>query len=115
VANINKGTDFMGDFAQMVAKDNGIEQKGNTFRNPQASAIIEIIHQTVGNIVHTFDIQNIVDLDENKPWSGILFATMLAIRDTFHTTLQATPEHLVFGRDAIMNTKFDANWHLIQK
>ena len=28
--------------------------------------------------------------------------------------MQATPMQLVFGRDAIMNLTFDANWHLIK-
>jgi hypothetical protein len=110
----DKGTEFMGDFARMVAKDYGIERKGITVRNPQANAIIERIHQTIGNIIRTFEIQSSDDLDENDPWSGILSATMFAIRATFHTTLQATPAQLVFGRDAIMNTKFEANWHLIK-
>lgn len=110
----DKGTEFMGDFARMVAKDYGIERKGITVRNPQANAIIERIHQTIGNIIRTFEIQNSNDLDEDDPWAGILSATMFAIRATFHTTLQATPAQLVFGRDAIMNTKFEANWHLIK-
>ena len=40
---------------------------------------------------------------------------MFATRATYHTTLQATPAQLVFGRDAILNTKFTANWELIHK
>ena len=40
---------------------------------------------------------------------------MFAIRATFHTTLQATPAQLVFGRDAILNTTFEANWKLIKE
>jgi hypothetical protein len=110
----DKGTEFMGDFATMVAKDYGIERRGITVRNPQANAIIERIHQTIGNIIRTFEIHNSDDLDENDPWSGILSATMFAVRATFHTTLQATPAQLVFGRDAIMNTKFEADWHYIK-
>jgi hypothetical protein len=38
-----------------------------------------------------------------------------AIRITYHTTLQATPCQLVFGRDMIHNIAFRANWDLIQK
>jgi hypothetical protein len=110
----DKGTEFMGDFAQMVAKDYGIERKGITVRKPQCDAIIESIHQTIRNIIRTFEIQSSDDLDENDPWSGILSETMFAIRATFHNSLQATPLQLVFGRDAIMNTKFEDNWHLIK-
>jgi protein associated with RNAse G/E len=40
---------------------------------------------------------------------------MFATRATYHTTTQATPAQLVFGRDAILNTKFDANWKLIRE
>jgi hypothetical protein len=38
-----------------------------------------------------------------------------AIRSTYHTTLQATPYQLVFGRDMIHNIAFRANWNWIQK
>jgi hypothetical protein len=37
------------------------------------------------------------------------------IRSTYHTTLQATPCQLVFGRDMIHNIAFRANWDQIQK
>jgi hypothetical protein len=39
---------------------------------------------------------------------------MFAIRATYHTTLQATPMQLVFGRDALLNTVFEANWKYIK-
>ena len=40
---------------------------------------------------------------------------MFAVRTTYHTTLQATPSQLVFGRDAILNTQFEANWNFIRE
>jgi len=40
---------------------------------------------------------------------------MFALRATYHTTLQATPTQLVFGRDAMLNVKFAANWQLIKQ
>ena len=55
------------------------------------------------------------EIDENDPWSGVLSATMFATRATLHTTLQATPSQLVFGRDAIMNIKHEANWKFIRE
>ena len=36
-----------------------------------------------------------------------------AVRSTYSTTTQATPMQLVFGRDAILNTKFVADWDYI--
>ena len=40
---------------------------------------------------------------------------MFAIRATYHTTMQATPAQLVFGRDAITNIKYDADWNIIRQ
>jgi len=54
-------------------------------------------------------------LTSESPWDGIISAAMFALRATYHTTLQATPCQLVFGRDAILNVKFEANWQLIQQ
>jgi hypothetical protein len=58
---------------------------------------------------------NLDNLDEEDPWSGILAAAMFAIRATYHTTLKATPMQLVFGRDALLNISFEANWYYIKK
>ena len=54
-------------------------------------------------------------MDEENPWGGILAATMFAVRATYHTTMQATPTQPVFGRDSILNTKFEANWAFNQQ
>ena len=86
----------------MIEKDYGIKLKRITARNPQANAIIERAHQTIGNVLRTFQVQNTI-LDKDDPWSGILAATMFAMRATVHTTLQATPSQLVFGRDSMLN------------
>jgi transposase InsO family protein len=110
----DQGTEFMAEFAQMVRNDYGIKSKPITKRNPQANAIIERVHQTIGNISRTFQVQDNY-LDEDDPWEGILAATMFAIRATYHTTLQATSSQLVFGRDAILNVQFEANWNLIRE
>ena len=40
---------------------------------------------------------------------------MFSVRATYHTTLQASPMQLVFGRDAILNIKHVADWEHIRK
>jgi hypothetical protein len=102
----------MAEFAKMIENDYGIKRKGSTVRNPQSNSILERVHQTIGNIIRTFAKE---DLDEEDPWGGILAATMFAVRATYHTTMQATPAQLVFGRDSIINTKFEANWAYIKE
>jgi protein associated with RNAse G/E len=104
----------MGEFARMVENDYGIKRKPTAMRNPQANSIIEQVHQTIGNMIRSFQIGQI-EINEEDPWSGVLAATMFATRATYHTTNQATPAQLVFGRDAILNIKFDANWKLIRE
>ena len=54
-------------------------------------------------------------MDEDSPGDGILASVMFATRATIHTTLQATPSQLVFGRDAILNTRFEADWNIIRQ
>jgi hypothetical protein len=108
----HRGKEFMAEFAKMVREDYGLKIKPITTRNPQANAIIERVHQTIGNIIRTFDIQH---MDEKDPWSGILAATMFAVCTTYHTTVQATSMHLVFGRDAILNIKHITDWEHIRQ
>ena len=80
----DRGTEFMSEFSSML-EDYGIKRKPITKRNPQANAIVERIHQTIGNILRTFRVQE-DELDEEDPWGGILSATMFDKRETIHTT-----------------------------
>ena len=80
----DRGTKFMSEFSKMCQNDFGIKRKPITTSNPQYDVIIKRIHQTIGNIIHTFDVSEIVN---NDPWSGILAATMFAVRATYQTTL----------------------------
>ena len=61
-------------------------------------------------MIRTFELYDNDGIDDDDPWSGILAAVMAAMRSTYSTTTQATPMQLVFGRDAIINTKFIADW-----
>ena len=100
----------MAEFAKMCHNYYGLKSKPITTRNPQSNKIIERIDQNIGNIIRTFDVSNIFN---KNPWSGILAATMFAVRVTYHTTLQASPMQLVFGRDTILNIKHVADWEHI--
>ena len=89
----DKGSEFMAEFAKMIVEEYGMKKKGITARNPQANAILERIHQVIGNMIKTFKIYDREDLEEKDPWSGILAAIMFGVRATYHTTLEATPSH----------------------
>ena len=91
-----------------MANDFGIPCNSISIRNPQANAIVERIHQTIGNIIHTFNIQQ-MDLDNDNPCEGIPSSTMFVIQSTVHATTQHTPSQWIFGRDAILNINQKAN------
>jgi len=111
----DRGSEFIGkDFQKMIKNDYGVKAKPITVRNPQANAIVERVHQVIGNMIRTFELEDNY-LDEDDPWKGILSATAFAVRSTFHTTLQSSPGQLVFGRDMIFNIQHTANWEYIKQ
>ena len=61
----DRRTEFMAESSKMCQKYYGLKREPITTRNPQSNAIIERIHQTIGNIIRTFDVSNIVN---NGPW-----------------------------------------------
>ena len=49
-----------------------------------------------------------------NPWGSILSAAAYVIRSMKHTTLEATPAELVFGRHMLLPIQFKANWTAIK-
>ena len=82
----------------MMANDYGLLSYSITVRQTQANAPLESVHQTIGNIIRTFTIQQ-MDLDNENPWERILPSTVFAIRSILHTNTQHIPSKLIFGRD----------------
>ncbi len=76
VVIVDRGTEFLADFAEMIQKDFGATKKVFTTRNPQANSIIECMHQTVGNMIHSFELNK---LTESDPWDSVLAARMFAV------------------------------------
>jgi hypothetical protein len=109
----DRGNEFMAEVHEMLREDYGCTVNKITTRNPQANAIVERVHQTIGNMIRTWFV-NDPDLDEKDPYKGLLTAVAFATRATVHTTLNATPSQLVFGRDAILNLDFHADWETIR-
>ena len=74
----------------MVRDDYGIKRKPIPTHNYQGNSILERIHQTIGNIICTFRVQELV-LDNEDQWNVILAATLFATQGTIKTTLNNTP------------------------
>jgi hypothetical protein len=64
-------------------------------------------------MLRSFDLENNhenLQEQQDNPFDYFLQSTAwLSIRSTYHTTLQAIPCQIVFGRDMIHNIAFRAN------
>jgi hypothetical protein len=67
----------------------------------------------MGNMLRAFELEERV-LDPDDPWNEVLQACAVGIMSTLHTTLQASPGQLVFGRDMIHDISFQASWDRIK-
>ena len=109
------GGEFIGpEFQDLIKNEYGIKTKQTTVKNPQANSVLERIHQVLLNMLRTFELED-RELDKDDPWTGILSAVAFAVRSTYHTTTQATPGQLVFGRDMVLSISHVADWHYIKK
>jgi hypothetical protein len=112
---LDRNSEFIGqDFCDMCVNDYGIKRKVISTRIPQANAIVERAHQTLENLIRSFQLQDKPYYDPDDPWGGILVAVAFALRSTYHTTLQAMPGQLVFGRDMVLNIQHLTDWTVIK-
>ncbi len=90
----------------------GIKRKPTTIKNPQANAICECIHQVLGSMMPTSELDmadsvELADIDtfiDNAAW---------AICSTCHTVLKASPGAAIFGQDMLFDIPFIADWKQI--
>ena len=107
----DNGSEFKKDF-QSLCNEYDLNKHPTTVKNPQSNGIVERVHQVINNMIRCFDL-NHLDLDPNNPFGDIVARIGWAVRSTYHTTLQATPGQLVFGRDMLFDIDFTADWHQI--
>ena len=108
----DNGSEYKSIFKEMVI-NYGLKRKPSLSWNPQSNGIIERVHQVLTDGLRTFELEK-QELNETDPWSPFLAACAYAIRSTYHTTLQASPAQLIFGRDMILPIKFKADWARIR-
>ena len=108
----DNGNEFKAEFAQ-TCRNFALKAKPTSTYNPQSNGIIERIHLVIGNMLRTFEDNN-RNLPPIMPVRSFISAASLAIRSTYHTTLQATPGQLVFGKDMLLSIPFRADWAQIK-
>ena len=111
---MDRGREFAAEVQDTTRKECGVRRKLIATRNPQANAMVERVHKTMHNMIASMGMRGRNDLDKDFGWTGVLAAIRAAMRATVHTTTRATPSQLVFGRDAMLNVSFEADWQYIK-
>jgi hypothetical protein len=90
----------------------GIKGKPTRVKNPQANGILEQVHQVLGQMLCTVELDM---ADSVTPDDVNVFLDNLAwaIRSTYHTVLTASPGAAIFGQDMLFNIPFVADWRKI--
>ena len=101
----DQGNEFLGYRFQQRLQRHNVYFKVSMVKIPQSNAVVERLHQTVTNILHSTLYANPPD---NQLEAELLVDTALqkaayALRATVHTTLKVTPGSLVYQRDMILN------------
>jgi hypothetical protein len=81
-------------------------------KNPQANAILERVHQVLGQMLRTAEIDMADSVTPNDV-NVFLDNAACAICSTYHTVLNASPSVAIFGWDMLFNIPFIANWNKI--
>ncbi len=86
----------------------GIKCKPTTIKNPQANAILERVHQVLGQMLRTAEI-NIANSVTPNDVNVFLDNAAWAICSTYHTVLKASPGAAIFGWDMLFEILFIAD------
>jgi hypothetical protein len=103
----NNGSEFKLHF-KYLCETYGIQHVPTWIKNPQANGILERLHQVLGQMLHTAELnmaKTVIpdDVDvflDNAAW---------VICSTYHTVLKASPGMTIFRRDMFFDIPFIAN------
>ncbi len=91
----------------------GIKRKPTTIKNPQANAILVRVHQVLGQMLCTAEI-DMADSVTPDDLDVFLDNAAWAICSTYHTVLKASPGTVIFGQDMLFDIPFIADWNKIR-
>ena len=113
----DQGTEFIGTDFQRVLQRAGILDVPTTARNPQANAVCERMHQSIGNTLRILFSSNPPDNVTNvaEMIDSAIATALHATRSAIHRTLGITPGGLVFHRDMFLDIPLLNDFQLIQE
>ena len=98
----------------MIEDKYGTKNKPASPGNPHLNATIYRIHQILGNLVRTYNLQETC-VDDADPFMGILDTSAFAVQSTYHRAKDKSLGQLVFGRDMILTINHVADWRYIRQ
>jgi hypothetical protein len=78
-------------------------------KNPQANAICECIHQVLGTMMRTSEL-DMADSIEPADIDTFIDNAAWAICSTYHTVLKASPAAAIFRQGMLFDIPFGADW-----
>ena len=109
------GKEFAREVSETLTNEYGVKRKIVTSHNPQANSMIERCHKTLHNMIRSAQIKDRRDLHSFLGFKGVVAACRKAMNSAVHATARATPTKLVFGRGAMLNASFQADWQFIKE
>jgi hypothetical protein len=107
----DNGSEFKLNF-EYLCETYGIKCKPTMLKNPQVNAILEHLHQVLGQMLRTSELDMAKTITLNDV-NVFLDNAAWAICSTYHTVLKASPGVAIFGRNMLFNNLFIADWNKI--
>ncbi len=86
--------------------------KPTMVKNPRANRILERVHQVLGQMLCTAEL-DMADSVTPNDIDVFLDNAAWAIHSTYHTVLKASPGAAIFGQDMLFDIPFVADWSKI--
>jgi hypothetical protein len=95
---------------EYLCKSYGIKCKPAMVKNPRANAVVEHMHQVLGQMLCTAEIDTANSVTPND--INVFFDNAAwAIYTTYYTVLKASPGAAMFGQDMLFDILLVADWH----
>ncbi len=107
----NNGSKFKLHF-EYLCESYAITRKPTMVKNPRANGILERVHQVLGQMLCTAEL-DMADSVTPDDVDVFLDNAAWAIRSTYHTVLKASPGAAIFGQDMLFDIPFVADWRKI--
>ncbi len=109
----DNGSEFKLHF-EYLCESYSIKREPTTVKNPRANGILEHVHQVLGQMLCTAEL-DMADSFTPDDINVFLDNAAWAIRSTYHTVLKASPGAAVFGQDMLFEIPFVVDWRKIEE